>query len=113
MKRILICVPDLMFETQITDVARRLGFEVATAASVDAENIARANLMILGLEKNPEWQHSIEAARGAGVPVLAFARHTSAELLRQARAAGCAQVVVNSDIAARLPELLKEILDAA
>ena len=107
MKLILLSIPDLMFETRIADVARKLGHRVETFS---AENIASANLVIIGLENNREWREVVEPARKQNVPLLAFGRHTSAELLRQARDAGCTRVVVNSDIAANFPRLLEEAL---
>ncbi len=106
MKTILLFVPDLMFEMRIADTARALGYRVESSR----ENIADANLAIVGLENNRDWQSVLEAARLHDVPVLAFGRHTSADLLREARAAGCTRVVVNSDIADRLPKLLEELL---
>ncbi len=111
-KTILLFVPDLMFETRIADTARRIGYAVESVnAFSDASNkIANANLVMLGLENNHDWQAVVEQARASRVPVLAFGRHTSAEMLKHAREAGCARVVVNSDIAEKLPQLLEDML---
>jgi hypothetical protein len=106
-KTVLVDVPDLMFETRIVDAARAMGCSVVTSA----DKIDDSSLLIVGLENNPGWLSVVERARSHTVPVLAFGRHTSAALLRQAREAGCTQVVVNSDIADRLPKLLEEMLD--
>lgn len=108
MKTILIAVPDVMFETRIKDVTRAIGHQVE-AFSVQSKQ--SADLVIVGLENNREWQSVVQAARARNVPVLAFGRHTSIELLRQARQAGCTRVVVNSDIAEKLPHLLDEMLN--
>jgi len=109
MKTILLSIPDLMFETLVADVARKLGHRVETFS---ADKLANANLVIIGLENNRNWQSVVETARIQNVPILAFGRHTSAELLRQAREAGCTRVVVNSDIAENFPQLLNEILQS-
>ena len=109
MKTILVMVPDLMFETRIADTARAMGYRVESSK----EKIADANLAIVGLENNRHWQSFVEKARSHNVPVLAFGRHTSLELLRLARTAGCTQIAVNSDIAERLPKLIEELLGGA
>lgn len=106
MKTILIVVPDLMFETRIADAARAMGYGVETSR----EKVAESNLVVVGLENNRDWQSVVEEARSHNVPVLAFGRHTNAELLRRAREAGCTRVVVNSEIAVQLPKLLGEML---
>lgn len=107
MKTILISVPDMMFETRITDVARTMGHQVE---AFSVQNRQNADLVIVGLENNREWQSVVQAARARKVPVLAFGRHTSVELLRQARETGCTEVVVNSAIAGDLPKLLSKYL---
>ncbi len=96
-----------MFETRIADAVRATGHGVVSAT----EEMPSASLAIVGLESNRDWLRVVELARSHSVPVLAFGRHTSAELLRQAREAGCTRVVVNSDIAANLPDLLNEMLN--
>lgn len=107
MKTILLSIPDLMFETLIADVARKLGHRVEAFSD---DKIANANLVIVGLENNRAWNGVVEAARKQDVPILAFGRHTNADLLRQAREAGCTRVVVNSDVAENFPQLLEDIL---
>ncbi len=107
MKTILVTVPDLMFEMRIADAARAMGYRVESAQV----KISEASLAVVGLENNRDWKSTVELARLHSVPVLAFGRHTSVDLLRQAREAGCSKVVVNSDISERLPDLLKELLD--
>jgi hypothetical protein len=52
---------------------------------------------------------AVVAAAGA-VPVLGFGRHTDAELLRSARAAGFAKVVPRSVLAARLGDLIADLV---
>jgi hypothetical protein len=103
-KTILLSIPDLMFETRVADAARKLGHRVE---SFSADKLADANLLIVGLENNRIWNSIVESARKQHVPILAFGRHTSADLLRQAREAGCTRVVVNSDIE-DFPKLLEE-----
>ncbi len=108
MKTILLSIPDLMFETRVADVARKVGHRVEPFS---AEKIPTANLVIVGLENNRDWRGVVETARKQNVPILAFGRHTSANLLRQAREAGCTRVVVNSDIAQDFPSLLNQFLE--
>ena len=60
MNLILLSIPDLMFETRIADVARKLGHRVETFS---AEKIPGANLVIVGLENNRAWSGVVESAR--------------------------------------------------
>jgi hypothetical protein len=106
LKAILVVVPDLMFEMRVADVARAMGY----AVEMSTERVAEASLIVVGLEDNRDWQSLVKEAGSHHVPVLAFGRHTSVGLLRQAREAGCARVVVNSEIAEQLPKLLGEML---
>ena len=108
MKTILISIPDLMFETRVAGVVRQLRHRVETFS---AEKISSANLVIVCLENNRSWSSVVESARKQNVPILAFGRHTSAELLRGARDAGATRVVVNSDIAENFPQILQEMLN--
>lgn len=98
-----------MFETRVAAAARKLGHRVETFS---ADEIANAGLLIVGLENNREWRGVVESAHRQNVPTLAFGRHTNAELLRQAREAGCSRVVVNSDIAENFPKLLNELIQS-
>ena len=52
----------------------------------------------------------IAAAREAGVPVLAFGRHTSAGDLRAAREAGADKVVPRSQLVEELPQLIADLV---
>ena len=107
MQTILLSIPDLMFETRVADVARKLGHRVE---AFSADKLAGANLVIVGLENNRSWNSVVESAYKQNVRTLEFGRHTSAELLREARQAGATRVVVNSDIAANFPQILQDML---
>jgi hypothetical protein len=107
--KIILAIPDLMFETRVADVARKLGHRVETYSAAD---IGSAQLVILGLENYPTWRAIADMARAKNVPILAFAGHTKANLLHDAREAGCTRVVVKSDVAENLPRLIEEIVAA-
>src|SRR5512146_1805154 len=109
MKAILLLVPDLFFETRISDGARQLGFAVATVRSGEspAEAITRVRpaLFIVALDA-PAMRDAIEAAKMAGVPSLAFGPHVRTELFAEARAAGASQVVARSAMHSDLEKLI-------
>lgn len=111
MATILTCVPDLMFATRIEDVAKHLGYRVATLNPGDDFQaiVARESphLVVVSLDAN-DWARVVEIAKRAGAHVLAFGSHKNVDLMIAARAAGCDEVVARSRMAAELPNLLRK-----
>ena len=113
---LVIAVPDLIFQSRIEAAARAAGLAIAVAASEAqcAEALARGaaglvvDLQAVGLAPLA----LIEAATAAGVPVMAFGRHTDAAALRAAREAGAQAVVPRSQLAEELPQLLAALVGA-
>ena len=110
MASIIVVVTDLMFQSRVQEEAQSLGYEVIVADSTDAASEAIAtgpSLVILDLHATSiDWQATVTRAKEQGVPVLAFGRHTEAQLLRSARKAGCARVVPRSTFVEELPQLI-------
>ena len=109
MKQAVYYVPDLFFEPRIADGLKRLDF-TAHAITQPAAVAGNALLVIQLDGPRDRWLALIGAARDAGVPVLAFGRHTDAETLRAARQAGADKVVPNSQLVAELPELVAALV---
>lgn len=112
-KTILAVVSDLMFQSRLRNHARALGYELVVAdtpASVRDGLERLPALLVLDLHVGGlDWRQAVEAAKAAGVPVLAFGRHTEARLLRSAREAGCGRVVPRSTFVEELPRLIEEL----
>jgi CheY-like chemotaxis protein len=112
-KTILALVSDLLFQSRLREQARALGYEIAVADTPESlrDGLDRSpalvviDLHVAGLD----WRQAVEAAKRAGVPVLAFGRHTEAKLLRSAREAGCGRVVPRSTFVEELPRLIEEL----
>ena len=108
--KVLGCIHELMFSTRLRDTAARLGHEcdiVRRAAEVagrlDGVDLVVVDLMVPGggaLE-------AIEAARSAGVVVVAYGEHVAAEVLAAGRNAGADEVLTRSEFSRRLPALLE------
>ena len=117
MASILFLVPDLMFSTRIEDAAKRLGYSIRSLSAGDDQGhlgdfgatMVREQpaLVIVALDA-VNWQDAVAAAKSAGARVLAFGSHKNVELMQQAKAAGCDEVVARSRMAAELPNLLKK-----
>lgn len=113
MPAILAVVSDLMFQSRLREQALALGYEFLAAdtpaelrAGLDrSPALAVIDLHVMGLD----WRAAVDAAKAAGVPVLAFGRHTEAQLLRSARDAGCDRVVPRSQLVEELPALIAEL----
>lgn len=112
---ILIIVTDLIFQSRVQEQARALGFNASVADSEDAAHKGLAttpSLIVLDLHADGiDWRRTVALAKERGVPVLAFGRHTEAQLLRSARQAGCDRVVPRSTLVEELPQLIVELAD--
>ena len=109
MKQAAYYVPDLFFSPRIADTLKHLDFAAREIAQPDA--VAGNALLIVQLDGPRErWLALITAAKVAGVPVLAFGRHTDAETLRAARQAGADKVVPNSQLVTEMPELVAALV---
>ncbi len=113
---IVVAVSDLMFQSRLREQARALGYELAVLDAPDALDStlsAGPALVVLDLHLTGlDWHAVVAGAKERALPVLAFGRHTEAELLRSAREAGCARVVPRSTLVERLPGLIEELAGA-
>jgi len=96
-KRVLLLTADLVFRSKLTAVVAAAGGEVTRDAGP-------CDLAVLELGGSAGERIGELVRRG--VPVLAFGSHVRPDVLRAAREAG-ATAVPNSEVAARLRELLK------
>jgi len=114
MTTILAVIPDLMFQSRLREHANALGHDIDVADTQESALAALAanpaDLLVIDLHAyNIETGPVIAAAKEAELPVLAFGRHTEADILREAREAGCDRVVVRSTFVEELPQLLREL----
>ena len=111
---IVAVITDLMFQSRLQEQARALGYQVVVAETPEAirEALGDAALVVLDLHAGVDWQRAVALAKERAVPVLAFGRHTEAQLLRSAREAGCDRVVPRSTFVEELPRLVEELTGA-
>ena len=109
-QRILIAVPDLLFQSRIAAAARALEFDVVigdTEGSASEGLDPVPSLVVIDLHADAiDTSRLIAAAKAAGAAVLAFGRHTEPLVLRAARNAGADRVVARSELVDQLPDLL-------
>jgi CheY-like chemotaxis protein len=112
-KRIIAVIDDLMFQSRLVEQARALSYETRVAdtpAALDAAFADGGGLVVVDLHARAiDWREAVAAAKAAGLPVLAFGRHTEVALLREAREAGCDRVVPRSTFVEELALLLVEL----
>jgi DNA-binding response OmpR family regulator len=110
---ILAVVDDFMFLSRLEQHVHALNYAFVSVDSDTALADALEDhpaLVIVDLHvSGVDAQGAITAARGHGVPVLAFGRHTQPELLRAARDAGADRVVPRSQLVEELPALVAAI----
>lgn len=113
-RAIIAVVDDLMFQSRLEQQARGLGYAfvaVHSEAELRAALERGAALAVVDLHvRGIEWQEAVSIAKEHGVPVLAFGRHTEAQLLRDARNAGCDRVVARSQLVEELAGLIDELV---
>jgi len=95
--RVFLTSPDLLFRSKLRGT-------VTARGGVVASDPAACDLAVLALEV-PGALDRLRALAGAGVPVIAYASHVRADLLRAAREAG-AVAVPNSEVEHRLAAVL-------
>jgi len=114
MPDVLTYARDMLFTSKIREVARQLGVTVAAIkgapAAVPAEVDAGTKLVILDL-RLPGALELLTAIRGQSthkdVATVGFIDHENVEVMDQARALGCSQVMTKGQFANALPRLLK------
>ncbi|MBI2724462.1 MAG: hypothetical protein HYX50_05310 [Chloroflexi bacterium] len=108
---LIVAVTDLLFQSRITAAARALGADVRVPTSAERVALTADAALVVDLQDTAfDPAALIAAATAAGVPTLAFGRHTEVAALRMAREAGAAAVVPRSQLAEELPALLAALL---
>ena len=114
---IIAAVTDLMFRSRLEGLGRTPGYDFVAADTSDAVREALAAgpaVAIIDLQADGiDWREAVAWAKGRGVPVLAFGRHTEADVLREAREAGCDRVVPRSTLVGELTQLVEGLVGAA
>jgi DNA-binding response OmpR family regulator len=112
-RRVIAYVSDLMFSSRIEATLHPEGYEVAIVEDLPSLDAALARepaaLLILDLHAGATPDEVISRARDAGVPVLAFGRHTEPALLRSAREAGAVESVPRSTFVEEMTSLVQRI----
>jgi CheY-like chemotaxis protein len=107
--RIVALVPDLMFASRIAETLRPAGYAVDFVDDVAALKSAlepRPSLALLDLHAGASAEEVVNQCRQQDVPVIAFGRHTEPALLREARQAGCVEVVARSTFVEEMQDLV-------
>ncbi len=111
-------VPDLFFSSKISETARHLGVKVILAGTADAvatRAAEGARVVLLDLSAAaldpPTLIARLKADPAtASVPIVAFANHEKADEMRQAREAGCDEVLTRGAFSSGLPQILQRAL---
>ena len=115
--KVLLVVNDLFFEAKIGEVLRSLGVPSGTAKSEEGlgKRLAefRPALAFVDLgAKGIDPGRAIAALRGApgleGLPIVAFMSHVRPEDGALARTLGASEVYPKSELARRLPDIVKK-----
>ncbi len=116
MQSVAIIVSDLMFQSRIEAAVRAAGMTPVVAMTSDEAKRAieeQPELAVVDLHASGiDVSSAIRTAKAAGLPVLAFGRHTDAAALRAAREAGADRVVARSQLVEELEELIASLVSA-
>jgi CheY-like chemotaxis protein len=114
MAAVVYLIRDMLFSSKIRETASQLGLEAKGAP--DPASLARAatgaRLIILDLRLDRALE-ALDALAAdpalADVPRVGFVDHEKIEVMDEARAHGCTQVLAKGQFAKMLPGLLAEI----
>lgn len=114
-RRILLLDTDLFFVAKITETLKHVGYRVRTARAVEQfTQLLTDERPLLALvntaARGVDWRAAIGAARGVGVPVIAFGSHVDLETQAAAREAGATRVIANSKLTSDLPDIVARTL---
>jgi DNA-binding transcriptional LysR family regulator len=104
MARVLAIVADLMLASRVTTSLRESGHQVEQTGRLPSE-LDGVDLVVADLDAAAP-----EELAAAGVPVVAFYRHTDSETKARADAAGLGIAVPRSRMVRELPELVNREL---
>jgi CheY-like chemotaxis protein len=115
--KILVFVDDLFFSAKIGEVIRQLGGKPVITANMegiferlepDGPTAIVVDLGLMGADAVDIIAQLKKQSGTMDVPMMAFGRHTSPDVLARASEAGCEQVMPRSDFVKRLPGFLKD-----
>jgi hypothetical protein len=101
---LLLCT-NLFFGVQLQSMARAAGFEYRNLRPGDP--VQEAEVLVVDLAAQGNWEEAIREAAGRGIPVVAFGPHIDATSRRSAKAAGASRVLANSNLSRDLPVILR------
>ena len=118
MSDVVYFVQDMLFTSKIREVAKQTGVTVQgvrdPAALVAAAGGARLVIVDLRLPAASDALARLAAdAATRGIPSVGFVDHEKTEVMDDARARGCGQVMAKGQFANALPKLLSSLAPAA
>lgn len=114
---VLVLERDLFFAVKIRETLRKAGYAVHVVrdlgACTSALTTERPAVVMIALgPRTQDWQAGIAAARGAGVPVIAYGAHVDLAAHEAARQAGATRVIANARLAGDLAALVAQTVRA-
>jgi DNA-binding NarL/FixJ family response regulator len=111
MGRVVALMDDIFFQMKVAETAKHLGIEFKVATNVGALLSLldpRPQLVIVDLNAGSQPVEAIAKLRAVApeVRVVAFLSHVQRELAKQAKNAGCDEVLPRSSFTQNLAEIL-------
>lgn len=110
--KVLAAIHDLMFSSKVNAAAQGKPIEWLPRGANVAEQVAarKPDVLLIDLA-SPKLDainavKAIKSGEGRETTIIGYVDHTREDLIEQARAAGCDQVMSKGEFARRLPELL-------
>ncbi|MES1171813.1 MAG: hypothetical protein ABUL77_01140 [Bacteroidota bacterium] len=116
MADVVYLVQDMLFSSKIRETAKPLGLTIQgtrDVAALTAAVAAGAKLVVVDL-RLPIALDALRALAAdpaaAAVPSVGFIDHERADIMDEARARGCAQVMAKGQFSTALPKLLAQLV---
>ncbi len=104
--KILVLERNLMWSSRLARSLRAAGFDPETAGTIPDQTNALMAIINLGERTEAE----IQTLKNKGMKILAHAGHKEKDLLTLGEQAGCDRIATNSEMANKLPQIVKEML---
>jgi hypothetical protein len=118
MADVVYFVQDMLFTSKIREVAKQLGVSVQGGREPEALAVAARDAKLVIVDLRLAAAANLLARLAAdpvarAVPSVGFVDHEKTDVMDQARASGCGQVMAKGQFANALPKLLSSLLTPA
>ena len=118
-RTLVLLAAELLLASRVSSAARRAGFAVrqvrdpAKLANLPVDDNSAPNVLVADLTLPGALDAAVKWQESSGRRAIGFCPHVATDLLRSARSAGLARVMVHSQLDSALPQVLATLQEAS